>query len=269
MLTNSTEAYKAFINNKKILDVVARKLAFKPSQVEDLQQIVYLNFFKYYPTYNSDKGTIANWVLTNIKYRALRDWHNTSFNIIRLPVYVNEIQRRYKKGELTGELEKDRTILRKSGIFRIEQKHYDFIINNYCIPDRVNNVAKVHDEEVADALAYKNLKDTQLTEPEQQFDDKLFYHKVEYFLNFLPELQKRIVKLSYGIDEVKSYTSKEISVLLNLPENKVLSQKQSAIDRLNRLVKYRYNTLKTMKQNLSTNKIKYFVDNSNNKKERF
>lgn len=240
------KTYKAFIENKKLLDSVARKLAIKSWQVEDLKQIVYLNFIKYYPQYNSSKSTIANWIFTNVRYRALRDWHNTSFNFVRLPAYVTEIQRRYKKGELTGEFNKDKKALDNAGLRKVSKNNYNFIMSNYCIPERLDNTIKISDYEILDTLLYNNTEEEQLTEPELQMDDKLFYNKVDFFLNLLPKQQKEIIKLFYGINKPKTYSVKEISLLLHLPEEKIISQKGSAITKLKTLSKRKKQSFKNV-----------------------
>lgn len=253
MVIVTEEAKRSLLKNRKILDSLAIRLSYKKQYLQDLKQIVYYTFLKYYHTYNKDKSSIANWVLTVLRLRVIREWHNSSFYVIRLPVYVTEIIRRYKKGLLTGDYDTDRSLIDRWGMSRIKESHYNFIINNYCHDNKKGDIININDETM-DSFFYGREKSNDLFEPEQIVEDELYNAKVEYYLDMLPELQRDIIKLFYGIDINKPYSVEELSKLFSMPSKKILSQKNTAIEKLRRLAKHKRKAIRTIKNVINNNR---------------
>lgn len=231
------EANIKLLKNIRLLN----KLAYKLNSVEfdDTKQIMYETFIRMYPKFNPKKGSLSTFITTQVYKQAVRSYEKER-NVVRLPDYVHNIRRQYRKGLIDGGF-KEFELLKSQRIY--PYYHISFIAYSKII-DALNNesLTRVYNDCVLeDTKALQgediNTNDSYLTSTEDNVEHSLLLNKINRQLDKLPTRQKVIIEKYYGLNDNQQCTLEEIGRMLGITKEAVRSNKMRTLATLRNRIK--------------------------------
>lgn len=214
--------------NEKFVIMIARQYIGQGMDLDDMIQEGNIGLLKAIDMYDAQLGTkfltYASWWIKQSILQALAE-HNRQ---IRLPVNRIGVLEKYKKikSSLTQELMREPSkeeILEALGID--ESELYEQTSVSYNTP--INGVDG--EGSMLDLIA----NDT--PSPDSELIKDSLKKELRLVLKNLTDREQQILKLSYGLDEERSYTLEEIGERLNLTRERVRQIKEKALRNLRRL----------------------------------
>ena len=231
------EANIKLLENIRLLN----KLAYKLNSVEfdDTKQIMYETFIRMYPKFNPKKGSLSTFVVTQVYKQAVRTYEKER-NVVKLPDYVHNIRRQYRKGLLDGSFEEFESLKsqRVYPFYHISFIAYSKIIealNNESLT-RVYNDCVLEDTNTLQGEDI-NTNDSYLTSTEDNVERSLLLNKINRQLNNLSIRQKIIIEKYYGLNDNQQCTLEEIGRMLSITKEAVRSNKIRTLATLRNRIK--------------------------------
>ena len=217
------------------------KLAYKLNSVEfdDTKQIMYETFIRMYPKFNPKKGSLSTFVTTQVYKQAVRAYEKER-NVVKLPDYVHNIRRQYRKRLLDGSFEEFESLKsqRVYPFYHISFVAYSKIIealNNESLT-RVYNDCVLEDTNTLQGEDI-NTNDSYLTPTEDNVEHSLLLNKINRQLNNLSTRQKIIIEKYYGLNDNQQCTLEEIGRMLGITKEAVRSNKMRTLATLRNRIK--------------------------------
>ena len=231
------EANIKLLENIRLLN----KLAYKLNSVEfdDTKQIMYETFIRMYPKFNPKKGSLSTFVITQVYKQAVRAYEKER-NVVKLPDYVHNIRRQYRKGLLDGSFE-EFELLKSQRVFPF--CHISFVAYSKII-EALNNesLTRVYNDcvlEDTNTLQGEdiNTNDSYLTSTEDNVEHSLLLNKINRQLDKLPTRQKVIIEKYYGLNDNQQCTLEEIGRMFNITKEAVRGSKMRTLATLRNRMK--------------------------------
>ncbi len=242
-ISRRKETNEQLIKNIKLVNKMADNICLEnnknPEDFRDKRQLAYLLFLKYYGQYNKSKSKLSTWINSSLKFRLIREFNNSK-DIVRLPVYVQDIIRRYNQGKLTGKVDEDIKVLREINNSSISKSQYEFIKDTY-MSEAGNRFLTLEEATIDSCSAIDKYHLGYYTDLDESIDLDILSEKMARCIKCLPKLQQDIIKMNYGIGysrEDKTYSVEEISNLFGMSVKKITSQKYASIEKLRRISTY-------------------------------
>ncbi len=236
-------ALRAMIGNKEARDklitsnmryVIGKALEYKNqgAPLEDLIQEGYLGLCKAVDRYDPLKGykfiTFASWWI----WQSILQFLTIHANTIRIPANKLGELRELKKAEekLHNELG------RRPTLTELEEELPE--INVQILLPWINNKSQYNkdddgnyseDEEISELSAASRVP---FPSPDEEIMTKSFLEKLDKVINQLPEREGKIIRLYYGMNDMKPLTLEEIGGLVGLTRERIRQIKNIALEKL-------------------------------------
>ena len=231
------EANIKLLENIRLLNKLAHKL--NSVEFDDTKQIMYETFIRMYPKFNPKKGSLSTFITTQVYRQAVRAYEKER-NVVKLPDYVHNIRRQYRKGLIDGSFE-EFELLKSRRVFPF--CHISFVAYSKII-ESLNNesLTRVYNDcvlEDTNTLQDKDLKvnDSYLTSTEDNVEHSLLLNKINRQIDKLPIRQKIIIEKYYGLNDNQQCTLEEIGRMFNITKEAVRSNKTRTLATLRNRMK--------------------------------
>ena len=232
------EARKVLIrSNLRLVVKIAKKYEHLGLPLLDLIEEGNLGLMKGVERYDSSRGaklsTYAAWWIKQSIMRALAN----KGKIIRIPVYMQEKVNSYKKkvaalGQKLGRTPTNREISEKLGITREE---IDYLKEVARVPSSLDaSIDREGESRLSDLV-----QDTELVPPDQAVDTADLHRDLLALLEELPDREKEIVKIRFGLEGKTPRTLSAIGQKFGISRERVRQIINQATRRLHQTIRDR------------------------------